>query len=330
MRRFLASIGLFTICVTGAFLIVVYHQNTDRFGFPRLESESTRRLVPPLDLKTLNPKIKQALETARASALEHARTQLEAWHAEVMQKVDENFLDWYFGYWNQQRLSINYTFTKSTNWVKSFFTEVEENAAEKELVQEVSRQFERRVIPRPILQQKFERIASNTVTAFADALRGHLDDLPKQYNIPQTEWDQRLEAITVMIADTQGNRSESLSLKALTAGAVVGVQNTLPLITLMAPIIKTTVANTGVGSAVATGSSLGVDPLMSAILIAGLMVWEAWDHHKTVAENRPLLRANIDTYLKDYEQGLLENNGMIGSILYTLTNEITTGLAADS
>ena len=72
---------------------------------------------------------------------------------------------------------------------------------------------------------------------------------------------------------------------------------------------------------------MGIDPVVTTIIVAGLVVWEAWDHQKTVAENRPLLRANIDTYLRDYEKRLLENDGMIGSILYSLTNEITIGVA---
>lgn len=327
VKRFFANVGLFTVCVVGLFGVYLYQQSTWKIPFFALGVNTDRQPVKTLDLRTLDPKIKEAVETAQATALNHARGQLEVWHAEIMQKVDQNFLDWYFGYWNQQRLGVSYTFTKSKNWVKGFFIEVEENAAEKELMAEVSREFEKRVIPRPILQQKFEQIASETVTAFADALRGRLNALPLEYNIPQPAWDMRLEAITVMVADTEGNRSQSLSLKALTAGVVVGVQGSLPVINMMIPAIKATIAQAGLGQAVASSGSLGVDPVVTVILVAGLVAWEAWDHQKTVEENRPLLRANIDTYLQDYEKGLLKNDGMIGSVLYSLTNEITTKVA---
>lgn len=75
MNKFLANIGLFTICVTGAVLLLLFYRvGNGLFGLPSQETTTTRRIVKPTDLRTLNPEIKQALEIARTTALDHARS----------------------------------------------------------------------------------------------------------------------------------------------------------------------------------------------------------------------------------------------------------------
>jgi hypothetical protein len=60
------------------------------------------------------------------------------------------------------------------------------------------------------------------------------------------------------------------------------------------------------------------------VALAALVAWEAWDHKSTVAENRPLLRNNIDHFLHLYEDDLVEPHGMIGAILHDLERQIAT------
>ena len=57
-----------------------------------------------------------------------------------------------------------------------------------------------------------------------------------------------------------------------------------------------------------------------------LVAWEAWDHKCTAAENRPLLRSNIDQFLHLYETGLLEPHGMLGGIIHTLESQIAISI----
>jgi hypothetical protein len=62
------------------------------------------------------------------------------------------------------------------------------------------------------------------------------------------------------------------------------------------------------------------------VALAGLVAWEIWDHQSTVAENRPLLRNNIDHFLQLYEAGLVEPDGMIGGILHDLERQIAANI----
>jgi len=57
-----------------------------------------------------------------------------------------------------------------------------------------------------------------------------------------------------------------------------------------------------------------------------LVAWEAWDHQSIVAENRPLLRNNIDHFLQLYESGLVAPHGMVGNILHDLERQIAASI----
>jgi len=57
-----------------------------------------------------------------------------------------------------------------------------------------------------------------------------------------------------------------------------------------------------------------------------LVAWEIWDHQSTVAENRPLLRSNIDHFLQLYAADLVEPHGMIGAILRDLERQIAANI----
>ena len=44
----------------------------------------------------------------------------------MMRKVDSRLLDWYFGYWTQQRLGLSYVYTSGKNWVASLVVDVDQ------------------------------------------------------------------------------------------------------------------------------------------------------------------------------------------------------------
>jgi hypothetical protein len=66
--------------------------------------------------------------------------------------------------------------------------------------------------------------------------------------------------------------------------------------------------------------------MTGGVALAGLVAWEIWDHKTTVAENRPLLRNNIDQFLRLYETSLVEPHGMIGGILHGLERQIAANI----
>jgi hypothetical protein len=154
-----------------------------------------------------------------------------------------------------------------------------------------------------------------------------------------------------MIGGTEASRTVPLTLKALSAGVVwsgVGMTATLaPYVTAqvaqnMAAAAAsrasgalagsvgrraaTTLSRQAAARGLATGAASWGGALTGGVALAALVGWEAWDHNRTVAENRPLLRNNIDHFLQMYEAGMIEPHGMIGSILHDLERQIAANI----
>jgi hypothetical protein len=307
--------------------------------------------VQTVDLSRLTPDIRQAIEQARSRGLEHARVELGSLRAEMMRKVDGNLLDWYFGYWTQQRLGLTYVLTSGKSWLAGLVVAVDPEEASKQLQKEIAREFELRVMPGPLLEQHLEQIAQQSVAVFVQSLQEHLQDIPKRYQVPPAQWDEFLERITFMIGGTEASRTVPLTLKALSAGVVlssVGVTATLaPYVTAhfaqnmavagaarasgaLAGSVGRRAAMTLSRQAAARGLTTGAaswgGALTGGIALAALVGWEASDHNRTVAENRPLLRNNIDQFLQMYEASLVEPQGMIGGILHDLERQMAANI----
>ena len=104
-------------------------------------------------------------------------------------------------------------------------------AANKALQEEIAREFELRVMPGPVLEQRLQGIAQRSVGVFIQSLQGHLQDIPERYQVPPAQWDDYLAGITLMVSGTEANRSVPITLKALSAGAVLsGVNATAALV----------------------------------------------------------------------------------------------------
>lgn len=353
--RALDRLALYSTCTATAVIIastaLIFHQGQPRGGKLSEPHIIQQPVVQAVDLSRLTPEVRQAVENARMDGLQHARAELESLHGEMMRKVDSRLLDWYFGYWTQQRLGLSYAYTSGKNWVASLVVDVDPEEASKTLQTEIAREFELRVMPGPILEQHLQRIAQQSVMVFVRSLQEHLQDIPKRYQVPSVQWEEYLERITFMIGGTQASRSVPLTLKALSAGVVLsGVSVTAALAPyVMAQFARnmamagasrssgalvgsvgrraaTTLSRQVAARGLATGAGSWGGALTGGVALVALVAWEAWDHQSTVAENRPLLRNNIDHFLQLYESGLVEPQGMIGNILHDLERQIAASI----
>lgn len=353
--RALDRLALYSTCTATAVIIastaLIFHQGQPRGGKLSEPHIIQQPVVQAVDLSRLTPEVRQAVENARMDGLQHARAELESLHGEMMRKVDSRLLDWYFGYWTQQRLGLSYAYTSGKNWVASLVVDVDPEEASKTLQTEIAREFELRVMPGPILEQHLQRIAQQSVMVFVRSLQEHLQDIPKRYQVPSVQWEEYLERITFMIGGTQASRSVPLTLKALSAGVVLsGVSVTAALASyVMAQFARnmamagasrssgalvgsvgrraaTTLSRQVAARGLATGAGSWGGALTGGVALVALVAWEAWDHQSTVAENRPLLRNNIDHFLQLYESGLVEPQGMIGNILHDLERQIAASI----
>lgn len=267
---------------------------------------------PPQDFSKVNQDVKNAIQKAHITAETFASQELDKWEAEVIGRVDNNFLDWYFDYFNQKKME----FTVPFNFVKSaVINRFDMNAASQDVSEKLTEDFQREFANRVLIprnaQLRFQLITQDTANLYIAEVSKNVKVVQNNYNIPQAQWDKYLNDIAITISD-KGNVS-NLSLKVLVGGS--GYLVTKPLILGVASNIGSKVTAKVASKAAAkmatkTGgtvaSQLGVG-LIDPIVGIGIIMWDLWDYDRTVKVERPILREHIVSYLKDVKTSLLKN-----------------------
>jgi len=343
MKYFFIALTTITICGTAIYFSQRRdHRINTQEVRARMRLPTQEKVHTPLNWSAVDKDIKTAIQTAHENAVAYGTDLLTTWHAGKMAKIDEDFLDWYFGYFTQLEIGVKAVGYAATNWWNNSL-----DSASDQVATEVLTELENRVFPKLIVQGEMETIAREIVAIFVNSLGKELQNIPQTYEIPQLEWDRHLEEIAVMVSDINGLRSQPLTLKAITAGALVGTKTlALPLTRILVPAIKATVGNgikaftaktalktatgTATKKAIAAGATKGGTAAASGpfalFVFGGLLAWEAWDHHSTVAENRPLMRAQLEESIAQMEKNLLEFDSPLGAPLTQIEEQLYNSL----
>lgn len=295
-------------------IIIIVLAGIGRYlGLKNLEEAPTRQvlekpIVQPIAWQEVDKAVVAALsETSQKTAV-FAGKKIDEWMLDLMERVDTDFLDWYFSYWTQQLLGLEGLWQYGVN---SFFTH-QPTAAEK-LTQEIQEEFSKRVLRPQIAELVLERIARETAEYYVTELRKLLEVVPSNYKIPQADWDRYLEGIALTTYGTDGNRQTDITLKALT-GATAG--SAVFLIAKMKFLIgklsgKVMAKSAGKAAAkIATKSGAkvaakGGGKFLGPIVGIGILIWDVWDHNATKKENRPILHQSIADYFTELKAVLL-------------------------
>ncbi|MCC3527832.1 MAG: hypothetical protein JGK21_05835 [Microcoleus sp. PH2017_22_RUC_O_B] len=288
---------------------------------------------PPHDFSKINQDLKNAIQKANTTAETFASKELDKWETEVIARVDNSFLDWYFDYFNQKKME----FTVPFNFVKSavlnrFDMTAASRAVSEKLTEDFQREFANRVLVPKNAQLKFQLITQDTANLYIAEVSKNVKVVQNNYNIPQVQWDKYLNDIATTISD-KGNVS-NLSLKVLVGGS--GYLIAKPLILGVATKVGSKVTAKVASKAAAkiatkTGgtvaSQLGVG-LIDPIVGVGIIMWDLWDYNHTVTIERPILREHLVSYLKDVKKSLLTNpeTGIMAAI-YQLESGILKSLS---
>lgn len=288
---------------------------------------------PPHDFSKVNQDVKNAIQQSHITAETFASKELDKWETEVIARVDNSFLDWYFDYFNQKKME----FTVPFNFLKSavlnrFDMNAASQAVSEKLTEDFQREFANRVLLPKNAQMRFQLITQDTANLYIAEVSKNVKVVQNNYNIPQVQWDKYLNDIATTISD-KGNVS-NLSLKVLVGGS--GYLVAKPLILGMATKIGSKVTAkvatkaaakmaTKTGGSVA--SQLGVG-LIDPIVGVGIIMWDLWDYNRTVKVERPILREHLVSYLKDVKKSLLTNpeTGIMAAI-YQLESGILNSLS---
>jgi len=319
LTRFIwVIIAVIILAAVGKLLLVTGNKDEEE----TVTEKSTKPVLtkPEFPREEINESLAQALFTSRTMTEEFASERLEVWVDSLMVRVDNSFLDWYFGYFNQQIIGLKALVQGALHYV----FESQPTAAER-LTGEFQEEFAVRVLRKQIAQMEIERITGDIVEFYVGELQKNVNEIPSRYNIPQGEWERYLDDVSFIIIDTEGNRSVPISFKTIFAGGVGGAA--LLTSKLIGPITAKLGMKTGAKFAGKAGAQIAaktgakvaakIGGKMAGLYIGvGVLAWDLWDHHATKETNKPILRQNIYDYLHEVKHSLLYDteSGIITSI----------------
>lgn len=281
-----------------------------------------KEVVERVDWSKVNEEVRGIMEEARLQAETYASQQLDLWIEDNMKRVDEDFLEWYFGYWTQQKLGLQALLSEVWSWVDS-----DSPGAAEKITMVVQEEFSNRVIRPQISQSVIEGIVDRTVAEYNKSIRAKIDDLPKKYEIKPADWDRYLDNISILITNIEANRTVSLSLKTIVAGAAAGTVvafNFLkPLVIKLGSKLSAKMAAKSAGAMAAkTGTQVAAKSggkFLGTIIAIGIIIWDVWDHYSTKSRAMPVLRQNIYDYLQEVKKSILHDPGYgIITVIYQL------------
>ena len=278
---------------------------------PRPPSQSQAPVpAPQTDWRGVDRSIVESLQAAHRVAEASANSKLNAWTQTLMRRVDADFLPFCFSYLNQQLFGIKAAFYWAAQQVG-----LSQSAAGERITWEIQQQFAQRVMRPQIAQLELERIAQETFQVYVNELNPKLAAIPKQYQIPEPEWDRYLDDIAVLATRVEGNRGVSLTLKTVAAstagGGIILARAVAPEIKMIGTRLAGTLTSSAASElAVKTGGKMAakvggeaVGELIGIVII----LWDVADHYRTKRTELPILRRNIADYLEQVKRSLLHD-----------------------
>ncbi|MEG3976237.1 MAG: hypothetical protein WBA89_20070 [Microcoleus sp.] len=234
---------------------------------------------------------KKALNTANQSAKKYASNELDRWEEQLINRIDTDFLNWYFNYFNQKQQEFGILFEYvGENLMNGFDRSIVNEKIAKSINNNIQREFARRVLQANSAEIKFHTIVIDTANFFIEQVSKEFEDVPKMYKIPQADWNKYLEGINFRL---ENERGDEVSLVRF-----VGAAGT-------AKLTATIAAKAGSKAVAALSSQLGsmIEPTLAIALIA----WDYWDYTQGVQENKPRLREDLVNSLHDIKKSILSD-----------------------
>jgi hypothetical protein len=296
---------------------------------------------------------RDAIISAHDSTQEFATSELDDWVNELMRKVDDKFLNWYFSYGNQKAQEFGIPFAWLAFKVDEAFKLLKKNEEadltakeilQKRAMEDFSNKLNDLVIDESS-QESLEKLIKRVGRYYSSEVGKRFADIKNGYQIPEVEWESYSNQIASIVYDT-GNSSPEILITQLIiklfAITTIGAAGKAALAVALDAAAKALVAkiSTGLagkalvlvmgkvagaktGTVIAASSSVILLPLMAA----GIAIWDVWDYKKMVKESRPVLRQNILAYFNEVKLSILNSpENSIMAAIEEVESKIITGL----
>lgn len=271
-----------------------------------------------------------ALVAAREAALMTASDELDRWVSGLMSRVDSkqdgDFLDWYFGYWTQQKFGLGGTWQAGKRVLNKRLP-----TAKEKIQEEVLQEFTNRVLRPEVAKLELKTISKEISQTYTSGLQQNLETIRIKYNIPKANWEEYLQNVTVLVTNIEG-KQVPLQLKVFTVaglgGAALLAKASVVAIEKVTAKIATKVVAKASASFLGKAGALVGGELLGPVVTVVIIAWDAIDIHNTEVSYRPILKQNIEDYFNLMKTDILsdEENG-IQKVILDIENSVRKGIS---
>ncbi|NMG20194.1 hypothetical protein [Brasilonema bromeliae] len=248
----------------------------------------------------INQAILDTLNISHTKAENFASERLDFWIELLQNRVDNDFLNWYFNWFNKK-------WREDSAFILGIFGQ---DIAKRD-IENYTKEFSQRVLSPAESQAKFKELAEKTVNVYVSDLNYRLSKVRLQYDIPQVKWDKYLNSITFNIPGEESNialkevlaiggykiLAKPIIIPAAKVGTVVvieSVEKTLGVLGVKA-----------VGKLGATVVAETVAKVLDPLAIVGLGAWDYFSYRGEVATQKPALREQILESFQEMKNSLI-------------------------
>jgi len=269
--------------------------------------------VRVVDWSTVDKSVRDVFMKAGDKAEEAATQAVHEWVGELRQRAEEDFIPWYFSYWNQQAMAlkaIGFHLMK-TPAAEGMFGK--QPKAEEQIEAMVEKAFVSKVLQPATAQLRVEAITREAVTVYLDTLNQELKAVQADYNISEQEWDRYLNGLAGTVRAVEGNRQVPLLLKGATVGSGVAAVKIGQAVTGQ---IRSMILRRGSRELYEEGmmyAGRGVARGFGGLAFIAMTGWDIYDHQRTVSQNLPVMRRLLNDYF-DQLESLVLNDSQYGDL----------------
>jgi hypothetical protein len=263
--------------------------------------------VQVVDWRSVDASVRKAFVTAEEKASAYAERAVKDWTDELRQRADEDFIPWYFAYWNQQALMLKTAgfYLMDTPLVEGMIGG--QPSAQEQVERYLEAAFVTRVIQPATAQLRVETMTREAVKVYLVSLNEELQAVEASYRISDQEWVRHMAGLAGMIGSVEGNRQVPLMLKGVT---VAGSAGAVKIGRSVSEQIKLMMLRHGRRELMEDSMYYGGRTAargLGWVVFAGFTVWDVYDHYRTVSQNTPVMRRLLDGFFEELENQVLND-----------------------
>ena len=341
-KRTFWKLAFFTLLVVfAAFYVAPY---VGKLSFDNLNfqyepiKESRSEEVVAVEYKfDFDGEILKALDNAHDAAQKFANVELDNWIEEIMARVDDKFLDEYFGFIQTKCREVK-TLIQTVKNKLSWSDKTPEDMLAEELEVKISNM----VIRPEISDAAIKNIADNAIDVYYSCLDRSFQEIRVAHRIPVPAWNEYISGLTNMtLRAEQAAFKEGvtpLTTKTLVvSGVAVTALAARPVIENIAKSVSAKIAaKTGAKVVEKAGAKAAVEvvaktggkaavrviPFIGWAVTIGVGIWDVVDYKINASKGKEVLRENIRDYLTEIKAELMgPSSGSIMSSIVLWEND---------